>query len=99
MQGRDDEVPRMHEDGKVEIDRLPPPLARLPRVPHGQVRAPSFVLLDTNLMHFVNRGLMERVEWTDLGFQDGEGVATGAPKAKAGHEPPPKQSAKGTQIP
>ncbi|KAI5477964.1 cytochrome c oxidase assembly protein COX19 [Pseudohyphozyma bogoriensis] len=34
----------------------------------------------------MDRGLMERVSWEDLGFEEG-----GSPKAKAGHEPPPKQ--------
>ncbi|KAK4705729.1 hypothetical protein P7C70_g467, partial [Phenoliferia sp. Uapishka_3] len=42
-------------------------------------------------------GLMERVAWSDLGFQDEEGATpgTGAPKAKAGHEPPSKESVQG----
>ncbi|KAL8278382.1 hypothetical protein RQP46_009274 [Phenoliferia psychrophenolica] len=49
----------------------------------------------------MDKGLMERVEWTDLGFQDGEGATagTGAPKAKAGHEPPPKGGVTGTKVP
>lgn len=84
----------MHEDGQVKVDRLPPPLARLLGVPDGQVRRLFATLLKLIGAHMLvyRSGLMERVEWTDLGFQDGDGSAPPAPKAKEGHEPPPKPS-------
>ena len=33
---------------------------------------------------------MEKANWEDLGFQQAGTGASGAPKAKEGHEPPPR---------
>lgn len=38
MQGVHEALPEVHEGEQAAVDRLPPPLERVPRMSHGQVR-------------------------------------------------------------
>lgn len=81
----------MYERVSRAVDRLSGSVERIPQLSNGQV---SFGVMEhmCTCSHFdatVGRGLMERANWEDLGFQEGAEQAGTKPQAKHTQGPSP----------